>query len=66
VKPHTHGSDLRSSKFREWLNGHEWAKRRARAAGIAFTELDNGFATVEDPARLQAIDHLTQEAGFAA
>jgi hypothetical protein len=36
-----------------WLNGHEYAKRKAKAAGIAFTELDNGFATTEDPAGLQ-------------
>ena len=25
-----------------WLNGHEYAKRAATAAGIGFTELDNG------------------------
>jgi hypothetical protein len=37
------------------LNGHEWAKRQAARKGIGFTALDNGFATVEDPARLQAI-----------
>jgi hypothetical protein len=43
-----------------WLNGHEYAKRKARAAGLAFTELDNGFATTEDPAALQRIcDTLT-------
>jgi hypothetical protein len=38
-----------------WLNGHEYAKRAATAAGIAFTELDNGFATTDDPAELQGI-----------
>jgi hypothetical protein len=38
-----------------WLNGHEWAKRQATAAGIGFTELSNGFATCEDPEGLQAI-----------
>ncbi|MGH3752323.1 MAG: hypothetical protein ACRDRP_06425 [Pseudonocardiaceae bacterium] len=38
-----------------WLNGHEYAKCQAKAAGIAFTELDNGFATTEDPAGLQRI-----------
>jgi hypothetical protein len=38
-----------------WLNGHEWAKRQAAAAGIGFTELSNGFASATDPARLQAI-----------
>jgi hypothetical protein len=38
-----------------WLNGHEWAKRQATKAGVAFTELANGFATCEAPARLQGI-----------
>jgi hypothetical protein len=28
------------------LNGHEYAKRQAIAAGIEFTALDNGFATI--------------------
>jgi hypothetical protein len=37
------------------LNGHEWAKRQAVKAGIGFTALDNGFATVDDPAAVQAI-----------
>jgi hypothetical protein len=37
------------------LNGHEWAKRQAAQAGIAFTALDNGFATCADPAAVQAI-----------
>lgn len=38
-----------------WLNGHEWAKRRATAAGIGYVELSNGFASCDDPAGLQAI-----------
>ncbi len=38
-----------------WINGHEWAKRQALAAGIGFTALSNGFASCEDPAALQAI-----------
>jgi hypothetical protein len=38
-----------------WVNGHEWAKRQAAGDGLAFTELANGFATAEDPARLQTI-----------
>jgi hypothetical protein len=38
-----------------WVNGHEWAKRQATQAGIGFTELSNGFATCDDPRRLQAI-----------
>ena len=38
-----------------WLNGHEWAKRQARRARIAFTELSNGFASCPRPERLQAV-----------
>jgi hypothetical protein len=38
-----------------WVNGHEWAKRQAARAGLAFTELSNGFAACDDPAGLQAI-----------
>jgi hypothetical protein len=38
-----------------WVNGHDWAKRQAAAEELAFTELANGFATCEDPARLQII-----------
>lgn len=38
-----------------WLNGHEWAKRQATKAGIAFTALSNGFATCADPVALQGI-----------
>jgi hypothetical protein len=38
-----------------WLNGHEWAKRQAAAAGIGFTALSNGFASCDDPAALQDI-----------
>ncbi len=38
-----------------WVNGHEWAKRQATAAGIAFTELSNGFASCDNPAALQGI-----------
>jgi hypothetical protein len=37
------------------INGHEWAKRQAAKKGIGFTALDNGFAAVEDPAKIQAI-----------
>jgi hypothetical protein len=37
------------------LNGHEWAKRQAAKKGIAFTALDNGFATIDNPAKVQAI-----------
>ena len=38
-----------------WINGHEWAKRQAAKAAIGFTELSNGFASCDDPARLQEI-----------
>jgi len=38
-----------------WVNGHEWAKRQAARAGIAFAELANGFSSCDDPAGLQAI-----------
>src|SRR5579863_10558391 len=38
-----------------WVNGHEWAKRQALAAGLPFTELSNGFASCDDPDGLQAI-----------
>ena len=38
-----------------WLNGHEWAKRQAEKAGLAFVALDNGFRACADPAALQAI-----------
>src|SRR5947207_5164890 len=38
-----------------WVNGHEWAKQQARKAGLAFTELSNGFAACADPAMLQKI-----------
>jgi len=38
-----------------WLNGHEWAKRQLAKAGVAFTALDNGFASCHDPALLQRV-----------
>ena len=44
-------------KFRECINGNEWAKRQAAKAGIGFTPMDNAFAAVEDVAALQAICH---------
>jgi hypothetical protein len=37
------------------INGNECAKRQAAKAGIGFEALDNGFATVNDVAGLQAI-----------
>ena len=42
------------------FNGHHWAQRQAQAAGISFTELDNGFVGCDDPKALQRIcDRLT-------
>jgi hypothetical protein len=38
-----------------WVNGHEWAKQQAAAAGIGFTALSNGFASCDDPEGLQQI-----------
>jgi hypothetical protein len=38
-----------------WVNGHEYAKRAAAAAGVGFTELSNGFASTDDAAGLQRI-----------
>jgi hypothetical protein len=38
-----------------WVNGHEWAKRQCANAGVGFTALSNGFATCDEPERLQAI-----------
>jgi hypothetical protein len=40
-------------QIKVWVNGHEWAKRQAIAAGIGYTELSNGFASTSDPAALQ-------------
>jgi hypothetical protein len=38
-----------------YLNGHEWAKRQADKAGLAFEALDNGFRSVDDADALAAI-----------
>jgi hypothetical protein len=43
-----------------WVNGHEWAKQQARKIGLRFTELSNGFASCEDPGRLQRICDVPQ------
>src|SRR4029453_5492079 len=37
-----------------WVNGHEWAKRQATAAGIGFTPLSNGLPAWDAPEALQA------------
>jgi hypothetical protein len=38
-----------------WVNGHEWAKRQCVQAGVGFSALSNGFASCDEPNRLQAI-----------
>jgi hypothetical protein len=43
-----------------WVNGHEWAKRQAQRAGIAYRELSNGFAACDAPAALQEICNRLQ------
>ena len=44
------------------LNGHHWAQRQAGKAGLGHTAMDNAFASVDDPAALQAIcDRLGPE-----
>jgi hypothetical protein len=35
------------------LNGHEWAKRQMRRAGVQYEALDNGFQSCADPDALQ-------------
>jgi len=37
------------------INGNEWAKCQAARSGVDFEPLDNGFASCEDPRRLQQI-----------
>jgi len=39
------------------FNGHEWAKQQLRQEGIGFEALSNGFASCDDPERLQEICH---------
>ena len=40
---------------RVWVNGHEWSKRQADHAGIAYRALSNGFASCPEPERLQCV-----------
>jgi hypothetical protein len=49
-----------------WLNGHEWVKRQAARHGIAFTALQNGFATCPEPERLQALCDVFSPADIQA
>jgi hypothetical protein len=52
-----------------YLNGHEWAKRRAAREGIDFRALDNGFGACDDADALAAIcaslGHADVQAFFA-
>jgi hypothetical protein len=45
------------------LNGNEWAKRQAAKAGIRFTPLDNGFAAIDDPDDVAAVQQLCDGLG---
>ncbi len=40
---------------RKWCNGHEWAKNQAKRQRLLFRELANGFASCDQPGRLQAV-----------
>ncbi|MDR1511966.1 MAG: hypothetical protein LBS56_00570 [Propionibacteriaceae bacterium] len=45
-----------------WVNGHEWAKRRAAREGLTFQTLSNGFAACGDPRRPRQIcDSLSDQ-----
>ena len=48
------------------LNGHEWVKRQLAQEGIAFTALDNGILSCENPVRLQELCNSFDEAKIAA
>jgi hypothetical protein len=41
------------------VNGHEYAKRQAAKAGVAFTALDNGSAALDDPADVPAVQAIS-------
>ncbi len=47
------------------INGNEYTKRQATKAGIGFEALDNGFAAIDDPADVEAVqaicDGLTED-----
>jgi hypothetical protein len=45
------------------INGNEWAKRQAAKAGIGFTPLDNGFASIDDPADVARIQQICDSLG---
>jgi hypothetical protein len=41
------------------LNGHEWAKRQAEQAGLAYQPLDNGLRSCE----LSEVDAVSRSLG---
>jgi hypothetical protein len=45
------------------INGNEWAKRQAAKAGIGFTPLDNGFAAIDQPADVPAVQQICDRLG---
>src|SRR5215204_2648767 len=45
------------------INGNEWAKRQAAKAGILFEPLDNGFAAIDDPADVAAVQQICDSLG---
>jgi hypothetical protein len=45
------------------INGNEWAKRQAAKAGIGFTPLDNGFASIDDPADVARVQQICDSLG---
>jgi hypothetical protein len=45
------------------INGNEWAKRQATKAGIRFEPLDNGFATITDPADVARVQQICDSLG---
>ncbi len=49
-----------------WLNGHEWAKRQAAAAGVDFQALDNGFRSCADADALAGICAALSDADVEA
>jgi hypothetical protein len=47
------------------INGNEWAKRQAAKAGIGFTPLDNGFAAIDNPDDISAVQAICDHLGPA-
>ena len=45
------------------INGNEWAKRQAAKAGIGYEPLDNGFAAIDQPADVPAVQRICDSLG---